>query len=256
MAYPTKVTIRSGKTVYAGDPDGEGITSRFVQVSVTYALERSDDDLLASVARKAREVEAAHLAVWRQVRREQGELALRPAPAGFGDDAPPELVDGRGPHDDPGPPDDPRPDDDDPLPSYARDEDEEKDEEGGFVPPSDEVPFTEGPSEDGPTEYPADRNAVSQGSAERSITGNGAAPTSNGSGPRPVPVTKPQKLAIGGQARRLGLSDVALAETIRRRYSKTSHTPRFAVDRLTKKEGEDLLRALAALEPVLEAAHP
>ena len=69
MAYPTQITITGGKTVYAGSPeDGEGITSRQVQVSVTYQLERADDDLLLVAEAKAREVEAAQAAVWRQVR--------------------------------------------------------------------------------------------------------------------------------------------------------------------------------------------
>ena len=59
-------------------------------------------------------------------------------------------------------------------------------------------------------------------------------------------IRKPQKLAIEAQARRLGLSDHALADTIRERFGKESYTPRFAVDKLTKAEAGLLLQALQA----------
>jgi len=224
MAYPTTLTLASGKTVYEGDPDNDdGITSRQVQVSVTYQLERGDADLLAVTARKAQEVEAAQAAVWRQVRKEQTEMELPPGG---------------------GPPDD----EDDPL----RGEDD-GDESG------DDPPFYDGspdysqdyPEDDGSGSMPPPHSLPAQGvpSCHTGPAGGDGHDTSghNGSGGVPPAITKPQKLAIGAQARRLGLSEVALAEIVRERFGKTSFTPRYAVDRLTKAEADSLLRALQAL---------
>ena len=94
MAYPTQITIASGMTVYAGDPQNdEGITSRQVQVSVTYQLERSDADLLHVTALKARELDAAQEVVWHQIwgertaRGDQTAMDLSPGSPGD-EDAP------------------------------------------------------------------------------------------------------------------------------------------------------------------------
>ncbi|MBV9852122.1 MAG: hypothetical protein JO250_20850 [Armatimonadetes bacterium] len=236
MAYPTQITIASGKTVYAGDEE-DGITSRQVQVQVTYQLERGDGDLLLVTARKAKEVEAAQAAVWRQVRGEQTEMDL--------------------PHDLPSPPGD----EDDPLQS----EDDEGDD------PGEDPPLYDGDG-DGPDEGGGAAPAYRPGGTgtgygrpcpggtgtgygrpcpgDRGQNGDGHADASSeDSGARPRGVTKPQRLAIQAQARRLGLGEQALAETIRERFGKESFTPRFAVDKLSKAEADVLLRALCALEP-------
>ena len=247
MAYPTQITIASGKTVYEGDPESdEGITSRQVQVSVTYQLERADDDLLHVTATKAKEVEAAQEAVWRQVRgsrRSWGWIrncprarrATRTTPSGRpGEDQ--ERTAGR------------RERVDDEPPFYGGGEKASEDHggrsraDGGIAPPY----------------HP--RRAVRREPCTPAAPGRGTAPgtaTERSAPTCPVPsashrervaqsIRKPQKLAIEAQARRLGLSDQALAETIRERFGKESYTPRFAVDKLTKAEADALLRALQA----------
>ena len=236
MAYPTQITLSSGKTVYAGD-ESDGITSRQVQVSVTYQLERADDDLLLVTERKAKEVEAAHDAVWRQVNREQTELRMDEMEL-----PPPPPSDEDDPLGDQGDPDEDWPNDE---PPFYGGHGGEPDGGGGAMPP------------------PHHRAVPVEGlHACRTESGNGYGNGHGGPGtagtehPQPEinhperlaqSIRKPQKLAIEAQARRLGLSDQALSEIIRERFGKTSFTPRFAVDKLTKAEADALLRALQAL---------
>ena len=243
MAYPTQITIASGKTVYEGDPENdEGITSRQVQVSVTYQMERGDEDLLAVTERKAKEVDAAQEAAWRQVKREQTEMELPPKA-----EPPPHPTD-----------------EDDPLGGEPG-EDDGQDPDGDWA--DDEPPSYGGNGEDhednhegshggggGPTPPPYRPAAAPQGPHACRIgpgngTGHDASSVTGGvNGPQARAVTKPQKLALGAQARRLGLSDQALAEIIRERFGKSSFTPRYAVDRLTRAEAEALMRALSERE--------
>jgi hypothetical protein len=250
MAYPTKITLTSGKTEYGGSTDGEGITSRQVRVSVTYELERQDEDLLVVTERKAREVEEAQAAVWRQVRKEQGELGRATPPHSLPKDEGPE---------DEGPEDE----EDDPLRPYGEESpDEEHDGES-----------SDGWNSDGDAPGDSEDQDPTAHHLEQHPTGNGASPwnshtcrtgTSAGKAcgekvsesgpvpqtvtePQPLPMTKPQKLALEAAARRLGLSDTALADLIRKRFGKSSFTARYAVERLSKVEAGELLRSLAAL---------
>ena len=251
MAYPTQITIASGRTVYEGDPDSdEGITSRQVQVSVTYQMERGDEDLLLVTETKAREVDAAQEAVWRQVRREQTELRMEEmhlpaelAPHPTDEDDP--LA--GGPGEDQGIEDDGEnhgqdPDGDwpeDEPPSYGGNgEDHGGSHGGGSPPPYHPAAAAQGlhPCRTGPG------NGTGNGQSVSALAGQGV------NGPQARAVTKPQRLALGAQARRLGLSDQALAEIIRERFGKSSYTPRYAVDRLTRAEAESLLRALSERE--------
>lgn len=233
MAYPTQITIASGTTVYEGD-NNDGITSRQVQVSVTYQLERQDVDLLHVTAVKAREVDAAQEVVWhhiwedRAVRGGQAEMGLPPRPPGDEDDP----LGGQGDPDD-------GPDDggmDDVPPFHVGGEGHGKGHGDGATPPPHHAAV------------PAEGvHACRTGPAR--APGNGHAGGSPPDQPERVEpwISKPQKLAVAAQARRLGLSDVALAEMIRERFGKESFSPHFAVDRLTKAEGDALLRALRAL---------
>jgi len=79
MAHVTAVTIGHTDRVSAN------YQSQEVSVSVTFQLERSDDDLQAFVEDKAAEVESAHGTIWRRIRelREQrkAEAAATPPEA-------------------------------------------------------------------------------------------------------------------------------------------------------------------------------
>ena len=251
MAYPTQITISAGKTVYEGD-QSDGITSRQVQVSVTYQLERADDDLLQVTARKAKEVEAAQAAVWRQVRREQTEMELPPGDQGphlpTDEDDP---LGGQGSQDEDWPGD--GSEDDDP-PFYGGGEEghgEEPADGGGIAPPYHPA-ASQGVNPQGtrPQGLHSCRTGPGNGYGNGHQIENGHHPPAPGGSPTaerlPQSIRKPQKLAIEAQARRLGLSDQALAATIRERFGKESYTPRFAVDKLTKAEADALLRALQA----------
>ena len=86
MAHVTAVTIGHTDRVSAN------YQSQEVSVSVTFQLERSDDDLQAFVEDKAAEVESAHGTIWRRIRelREQRKAeaaAAEPAAA----ETPPEA---------------------------------------------------------------------------------------------------------------------------------------------------------------------
>lgn len=259
MAYPEKMTLTCGRTEYRGSADGsgndEGITSRKVEVSVTYRLERRDVDLLHVVSVAARELDAAQEVLWQEAQggteetTDAGSGGQAELPLGENADAGEALTDADVPPDAPS-------DADDPLASYDYGADVDEDMDGGMEgsPFEEDAPDDEPPGHTGGSNghwmLPSGSNPcqTAVGSTpEESKSGRDAAP-SDGMGNRPVPVTKPQKLALAAVARRLGLSDVALSQLIKERFGKESVTPRYAVERLTKKEADTLLRVLAERE--------
>lgn len=66
VAHPVEFTLSTGNKVVVN------YQSQEVSVSVTYQLERGDDDLLAVVGQKADEVVAVHRLAWARVRGEAG----------------------------------------------------------------------------------------------------------------------------------------------------------------------------------------
>ncbi len=93
MAYPVQVTLGTGNKVSVN------YQSQEVSVSVTYQLERGEDDLLSVAHEKADEVVAAHGVVWAKVRgksTQEMKTQTSPSPkteevAMEENDAPPEV---------------------------------------------------------------------------------------------------------------------------------------------------------------------
>lgn len=73
MAYVTTVTIGTSNKVSVD------YQSQEVSVSVTYQLERSDEDLQAFVETRTAEVEQAHSLIWRRIRELRSEQKAREA---------------------------------------------------------------------------------------------------------------------------------------------------------------------------------
>jgi hypothetical protein len=74
MTYPTEMTLTTGTTVYAGDPDsGERIVSREVRVSITYQVDDEMTNLVGLAFAKAAEVERARLAACERIARDQAD---------------------------------------------------------------------------------------------------------------------------------------------------------------------------------------
>lgn len=72
MAYTIEVTISTGNKVSLN------YQSQEVGVSLTYRLEREDEDVLAVIAEKSVEVVAAHQLAWEGVRAGKSEIARQP----------------------------------------------------------------------------------------------------------------------------------------------------------------------------------
>lgn len=204
MADATQITIATGTTAYAADPDSEErIASREVRVEVTYQLMPGEDAaLVASI--KTAEVEHTRRTVWERLQsRSEGDF----------DPAAPGLM----------PPDDPFPDETDYEALGAEDEGEES---LGQTPEA--TPFggkRNGPS--GVTVSPAATNPPHSAPAQ--------------SAPPEAEVmwsTKPQQMAIQSHCKRLGLSGTDLMALLRSRYGK------FRIERLTKDEAAQVMRLL------------
>ena len=221
MIYPTEMTLATGTTVYAGDPESdECIRSREVRVSVTYRIEEQEDFDLADFAfAKAAEVERARIAALERIERDRadpyeppGGAALEPNDSSF------------------------NPDD----PALEPPDDQENDEDASD-------PFPE----------EADYLHARCGSAPNGVcAGNGGHPgkgmsTWNGASPLPPALpagtrgvteaetdwaTKPQVLALQSHFRRLGLSPENQTALLRARFGK------FRPERLTKDEAAGLMR--------------
>ena len=231
MAFATELTLTTGQTVYEGDPENDGrIQSREVRVSVTYSLERHDQDTQTVAIAKTPEVEATLAAAWQQVR------ACKGCPA---------IAASKSPVDD-------------------EQEDDEPDSTGTppIPPPNGGVP-TNGHCQHTPVQ------ATRFGSASRDTLIRSTVPHQNGSDdpfrrigsataipsragavatatrPAEVPavaaeegITKPQLLAIKGACGRLRLSDFDLFQMLDQKYAVKR------LEQLTKAHAAKLLHSL------------
>lgn len=259
MIYPTEMTLATGTTVYAGDPESdECIASREVRVSVTYRIEEDEDFDLADFAfARAADVERARLAAQERIEksRERGQADACEAAFGSSKEAfdPEEAFD----------PSDPA------LEPPDEEENEEENDEDGVAPD----PFPEeanylsarcSPAANGGhlgnSGYPGSGEHFQNGTYAQNKTyaqnGLPAFPAASPAGMRraaeaeTVPqtdqvspdetdwATKPQVLALGSHFRRLGLSPENQTALLRARFGK------FRPERLTKDEAAGLMRYL------------
>ncbi|MDQ2687667.1 MAG: hypothetical protein M3Y28_07360 [Armatimonadota bacterium] len=235
MIYPTEMTLATGTTVYAGDPDSdECIASREVRVSVTYRIEEEEDFDLADFARaKAADVERARVAA--QDRIQEG-IQERIAAHGRIERCRTDTSEAAfGPREEAFDPSD----------------------------PAWEPPDAEPPDEDGvvPDPFPEEADYMS---ARCGLNLNGVYAQNGGhsghgmyarNGVSTLPsvpsvgverlteietdwAIKPQVLALGSHFRRLGLSPEDQTALLRARFGK------FRLERLTKDEAAGLMRYL------------
>lgn len=251
MIYPTEMTLATGTTVYAGDPESdERIQSREVRVSVTYRIEEDEDFDLADFAHaRAAEVERARIAAQERIQEQiatQKQIAARDciernrtAPYRTSFD----------PNDAPFDPNDPalEPPDMDP-PNEDTDAPDPFPEEANYL--GSHISDSHLSARCGPAlidRFPAPSGGC-PGNGSRTRNGHSALPPSVPAGTVKIPdavsaeetdwATKPQVLALGSHFRRLGLSPENQTALLRARYGK------FRPERLTKDEAAGLMRCL------------
>ncbi len=231
MAHTTHLTISTCDRVRlepteGDDTDGEGSEGhQEVQVSVTYALDAGDTDLVSLAERKAPEVKMAHKAVWNRI----GAFSGRSN--GSGSEC--RRCSGRHESDQDREKDDYS--DDDPLAGLPHDGDD---------------PFGGGPAPAGAARlYPAATKPEAQNG--NSVPPQGgrylpdASPQMNGNGsseptpePDAEPLTGPQKILIRSRANKIGLTAYALEGLLYQQFKV------WRVERLTKDQAASVLAAL------------
>ena len=228
MAHATHLTIstsdriRLDSSTVDGLDDGENEVRQEVQVSVTYALDPGDTNLVVLAERKALEVKLAHEAVWDRI----GAFSSGGSNLG--------CCSGR------------------PKTSENQVDDEDTDDGGGGreddplagLPQRGDDPFGGGPIPAGAARpFPAvPTNRETQESGGSSRKGRHLPDVKPdpvpGSEPDADPLTGPQKILIRSRARKIGLSAHSLETLVFQQFKV------WKVERLSKEQAATLLAAL------------
>ena len=226
MARATHLTISTADRIRLDgcggeSEDGENEIRQEVQVSITYALEEGDTDVVRLADRKALEVTLAHEAAWNRIgafrgtggRNHGGSSGCCPGPHASDEN----QIDKEDENDEPE-----DGSEDDPLAGLPHDRDD---------------PFGGGPSSAGAARpFPAPTNG-------RATSGGRLAPVpgpsrESDSAPDAEPVTGPQKILIRSRARKIGLSPYALDSLVFQQFKV------WKIERLSKDQAASLLAAL------------
>ncbi len=217
------------------DEDGENEVRQEVQVSVTFALDPGDTDLVRLAEAKALEVKLAHEAVWNRI----GAFSTN---AFSGSDSSSGRCNGSG------------------ISSgrHAADEDRNGKEDERDDPDDDPLaglphhgddPFSGGPSAGGASRpHPAaltgqdnpfpTKSVVPSHNGHPAPPGNGTGDADSGPEPDTDPVTGPQKILIRSRAGKIGLTAYALESLLYQQFKV------WRVERLTKEQAASVLAAL------------
>jgi hypothetical protein len=232
MAYATHLTISTADRIRLdgrfGDENedgenenGENEVRQEVQVSVTYALDGADTDLVRLAEDKALEVKLAHEAVWNRI----GAFSGRSSGRG------PDCRRCSGRHEE-----DKDDEDDDPLAGLPHDGDDPFC--GGPAPGGAARPYqaatTNRETQNGNGGPPQGGRYLPDASRSRNPTGT-PEPDSE---PDAEPVTGPQKILIRSRANKIGLTAYALESLLYQQFKV------WRVERLTKDQAASVLAAL------------
>ena len=227
MAHATHLTISTADRIRldggcgAENEDGENEIRQEVQVSITYALDPGDTDVVRLADRKALEVTLAHEAAWNRIGAFRGTGGKNHGGGSLGRCSGPRTIDEsqKDKEDENEGPDDGY-DEDDPL---------------AGLPCSGSDPFGGGPAPVGaarPFPAPTPGRATRNGGP---IQGPGREPDS---APDSEPLTGPQKILIRSRAKKIGLTSYALDSRVFQQFKV------WKVERLSKEQAAALLAAL------------
>ena len=231
MARATHLTISTADRIRLDgcggeSEDGENEIRQEVQVSITYALDPDDTDVVRLADRKALEVTLAHEAAWNRIG------AFRAGAF--------QSSGGRGPGGGSGCCPGPRASDE----NRTDEEDENDDpEDGSEDDPLAGLPHDGGdPFGGGPAPVGAARPFPAQATGRMAPSGKPAPVSGPGREPDPAPyaepVTGPQKILIRSRARKIGLTSYALDSLVFQQFKV------WKIERLSKEQAAALLAAL------------
>ncbi len=230
MAHATHLTIGTADRIRLDarqhdlgreDEDGGNEIRQEVQVSITYALDSGDTDLVRLAETKALEVQLAHEAVWNRIGAVSGNAQYR-------SDC--DYSEGGLAHR-----------------SFRHDGDEDNKEDEGDAPdddpfaPDDDPPAAARPRPTGMMgrDSPFPTASVVRLHTGHATTTEGAAPdTPEAAEPDEDPVTGPQKILIRSRAKKAGLTPYALEAMVFKQFRV------WKVERLTKAQATSPLDAL------------
>ena len=230
MARATHLTISTADSIRLDgrcgeeSEDGENEVRQEVQVSVTYALDPGDTNLVLIADRKALEVTLAHEAAWNRIGAFRTGAFRGSGNGGNTGRCPPSRAPGKGREDEEdmedesdSPDDDP---DDDPL---------------AGLPHHGDDPFCGGPAPAGAARPFPVATTGREARNGRPAPGPDRAPDP---APDAEPLTGPQKILIRSRARKIGLTPYALDSLVFQQFKV------WKVERLTKDQAASLLAAL------------
>ena len=221
LTISTADRIRLDGRCGAENEDGENEIRQEVQVSITYALDPDDTDVVRLADRKALEVTLAHEAAWNRIgafrgtggRNHGGSSGCCPSPHASDEN----RIDEEDENDEP--------------------EDGSEDDPLAGLPHDGHDPFGGGPSSAGagrPFPAPTTGRAM-PGGRPSPVSGPGREPDPT---PDADPVTGPQKILIRSRARKIGLTSYALDSLVFQQFKV------WKVERLSKEQAAALLAAL------------
>ncbi len=243
MARPTHLTISTADRIRldgrcgedGGDENGENEVRQEVQVSVTYALEAGDTNLVVLAEAKALEVKLAHEAVWDRIgafssgnSNAFSSNAFRATNSngnGSSTGGSPNRCSGRRASDEEA--DEDRNDED----SDDGNDDPDDDPPGAGLPP-------DPPPVDPPLGGPVRGSWYMPGGSGNGIASPAPSPASDSPTPDADPITGPQRILIRSRAKKAGLTPYALESLVYQQFRV------WKVEKLTKEQAASLLDAL------------